>query len=67
MNDCEKDYVREMTLSEIQQVLANLQASPTRTLGQNFLYDQNLAQRIVDLLDIQPGDHIVEMVLGLAR
>ena len=65
MNDCEKDYVSEMTLSEIQRVLTNLQASPTRTLGQNFLYDQNLAQKIVNLLDIQSGDHIVEIGPGL--
>ena len=65
VNDCEKDYVSEMTLSEIQRVLTNLQASPTRTLGQNFLYDQNLARKIVDLLDIQPGDHIVEIGPGL--
>ena len=54
-----------MTLTEIQRALTNLQASPTRTLGQNFLHDQNLAQRIVELLEIQPGDHIVEIGPGL--
>ena len=54
-----------MTLSEIQRTLAELQTSPTRSLGQNFLHDQNLARAIVALLDIQPGDHIVEIGPGL--
>lgn len=54
-----------MTLSEIQRTLADLQTSPTRSLGQNFLHDQNLARSIVSLLDIQPGDHIVEIGPGL--
>jgi 16S rRNA (adenine1518-N6/adenine1519-N6)-dimethyltransferase len=54
-----------MTLSEIQRVLAELGTSPTRSLGQNFLHDQNLARWIVDRLDIQPGDHIVEVGPGL--
>jgi 16S rRNA (adenine1518-N6/adenine1519-N6)-dimethyltransferase len=54
-----------MTLSEIQRVLGELQTAPTRSLGQNFLYDQNLARWTVSLLDIQPGDHIVEIGPGL--
>jgi 16S rRNA (adenine1518-N6/adenine1519-N6)-dimethyltransferase len=54
-----------MTLSEIQRTLTDLQTAPTRSLGQNFLHDQNLARGIVALLDIQPGDHIVEIGPGL--
>ena len=54
-----------MTLSEIQRTLTELQTAPTRSLGQNFLHDQNLARGIVALLDIQPGDHIVEIGPGL--
>jgi 16S rRNA (adenine1518-N6/adenine1519-N6)-dimethyltransferase len=54
-----------MTLSEIQRALEDLQTAPTRSLGQNFLHDQNLAKSIVALLDIQPGDHIVEIGPGL--
>jgi hypothetical protein len=38
---------------------------PTKSLGQNFLHDQNLAHTIVSHLDIQPGDHIVEIGPGL--
>ena len=54
-----------MTLTEIRHALADLQTSPTRSLGQNFLHDQNLARAIVALLDIQPSDHIVEIGPGL--
>ena len=54
-----------MTLSDIQRLLAELETHPTRSLGQNFLHDQNLARSTVALLDIQPGDHIVEIGPGL--
>jgi 16S rRNA (adenine1518-N6/adenine1519-N6)-dimethyltransferase len=54
-----------MTLSEIREVLARLGTEPTRSLGQNFLHDQNLARAIIAALDIRPGDHIVEIGPGL--
>lgn len=54
-----------MTLTEIQHRLGELGAAPTRSLGQNFLHDQNLARWIVGALDIRPGDHIVEIGPGL--
>lgn len=54
-----------MTLSEIQRALEKCGTVPTRSLGQNFLHDQNLARWIVGSLDIQPGDHIIEIGPGL--
>jgi len=54
-----------MTLTEIQRRLGDLGAAPTRSLGQNFLHDQNLARWIVAALEIRPGDHIVEIGPGL--
>ncbi len=54
-----------MTLSEIQRLLTELETAPTRSLGQNFLHDQNLARWIVSSLDIRPGDHIIEIGPGL--
>jgi 16S rRNA (adenine1518-N6/adenine1519-N6)-dimethyltransferase len=65
VNTREKRYHTRMTLTEIRHALADLQTSPTRSLGQNFLHDQNLARSIVALLDIQPADHIVEIGPGL--
>lgn len=54
-----------MTLTDIQNALAIVEARPRQSLGQNFLHDQNVARWIVALLDIQPGDHIVEIGPGL--
>ena len=54
-----------MTLSEIQQALGKCETVPTRSLGQNFLHDQNLAQWIIASLQIQPGDHVIEIGPGL--
>ena len=54
-----------MTLSEIQRALAEAETVPTRSLGQNFLHDQNLARWIVGCLQIQPGDHVIEIGPGL--
>ncbi len=54
-----------MTLTDIQNALARVEARPRQSLGQNFLHDQNVARWIVAQLDIQPGDHIVEIGPGL--
>jgi len=54
-----------MTLTEIQHALATLNTRPRQSLGQNFLHDQNLARWIVARLDLQPGDHVVEIGPGL--
>jgi len=54
-----------MTLTEIQQALTTLDTRPRQSLGQNFLHDQNLARWIVARLDLQPGDHVVEIGPGL--
>lgn len=37
---------------------------PKRSLGQNFLVDPNLQRKIVDALDIRPGDTVVEIGPG---
>lgn len=54
-----------MKLSEIQGHLENLQVRPSKSLGQNFLHDQNLAAWMVDQLDLQSDDHLVEIGPGL--
>ena len=54
-----------MKLSEILHVLKKCETVPTRSLGQNFLHDQNLARWIVACLEIEPGDHIIEIGPGL--
>ncbi len=38
--------------------------SPKKSLGQNFLIDRNIALKTVNLLDIQPGENILEIGPG---
>ena len=54
-----------MKLSQITAKLQEIRVSPVRTLGQNFLHDQNLARWIVDQAEIGPDDYVVEVGPGL--
>ncbi|HEY0792315.1 MAG TPA: 16S rRNA (adenine(1518)-N(6)/adenine(1519)-N(6))-dimethyltransferase RsmA [Chthoniobacterales bacterium] len=54
-----------VTLSEIMSTLEGLGAAPLKSLGQNFLHDQNVAAWIVQRLELSPGEHVVEIGPGL--
>jgi len=54
-----------MKLSEIRATLKEIGVSPVKTLGQNFLHDQNLARWIVDQAQVTPADFVVEIGPGL--
>jgi len=54
-----------MKLSEVRETLKEIGVSPVKTLGQNFLHDQNLARWIVDQAQITPQDYVVEIGPGL--
>ena len=54
-----------MKLSDIRSALAELQLTPSKTLGQNFLHDQNLARWIVAQLETGAGEELVEIGPGL--
>jgi 16S rRNA (adenine1518-N6/adenine1519-N6)-dimethyltransferase len=54
-----------MKLSEIRTTLQEIRVSPVKTLGQNFLHDQNLAQWIIDRANLTPDDYVVEIGPGL--
>src|SRR6201985_1723544 len=54
-----------MKLSEIRATLKEISVSSVKTLGQNFLHDQNVARWIVDQAHIKPEDYIVEIGPGL--
>ncbi len=53
-----------MTHSEVREALNQYEVIPSKKLGQNFLCDQNVAQWIVDQLEIKPGDTVVEVGPG---
>jgi 16S rRNA (adenine1518-N6/adenine1519-N6)-dimethyltransferase len=52
-------------ISEILSTLEKLGASPRKSLGQNFLHDNNLARWIVERLELEPGEHVLEIGPGL--
>ncbi len=54
-----------MNLSAIRRELAALDLHPSKSLGQNFLHDQNAANWIVEQLALTPEDHLVEIGPGL--
>src|SRR5437899_9415216 len=54
-----------MKLSDIRTALREIRLSPAKTLGQNFLHDQNLARWIIDQAQITPDDYVVEIGPGL--
>ena len=54
-----------MKFSGIRSTLKEIGVSPVKTLGQNFLHDQNLARWIVDQAQITGQDYVVEIGPGL--
>lgn len=53
-----------MNKTQIQAVLESKGVSPSKSLGQNFLTDENVARWIVAQLEIQPEDCVVEVGPG---
>ena len=54
-----------MKLNEIKSILSERNILLTKSLGQNFLHDQNQIKRIADAADIQPDEQILEIGPGL--
>ena len=54
-----------MKLSEIRATLREIQVLPVKTLGRNFLHDQNLARWIVNQAELTADDYVVEIGPGL--
>lgn len=54
-----------MNLSQLRDALAQARVDPVKTLGQNFLHDQNLARWIVAQAELKVEDFVVEIGPGL--
>ena len=54
-----------MTLSDIREILSERDLKLSKSLGQNFLHDQNQVRRIVAAAEAGPGDKILEIGPGL--
>ncbi|MFN2123423.1 MAG: 16S rRNA (adenine(1518)-N(6)/adenine(1519)-N(6))-dimethyltransferase RsmA [Candidatus Promineifilaceae bacterium] len=46
-------------------ILAGYGLEPKKSLGQNFLFDDNVLGRIVEAADLKPGDQVLEIGPGL--
>ncbi|MEY8567235.1 16S rRNA (adenine(1518)-N(6)/adenine(1519)-N(6))-dimethyltransferase RsmA [Corynebacteriaceae bacterium 7-707] len=57
--------VRLLGPGEIRELAAELDVTPTKRLGQNFVIDPNTVRRIVAAADVGPGDHVIEVGPGL--
>lgn len=53
-----------MNATQIHQVLDQTGVAPSKSLGQNFLIDENIARWIVKQLEIRPEDCVVEVGPG---
>ena len=51
--------------AEIRTLAEELDVTPTKKLGQNFVIDANTVRRIVKTADVQPGEKVVEVGPGL--
>jgi len=58
-------FALPMKLSEIGSTLREIRVVPVKTLGQNFLHDQNLARWMVQEAGISAADFVVEIGPGL--
>lgn len=51
--------------AEIRALAADLDVTPTKKLGQNFVVDANTVRKIVHVARVAPGDRVVEVGPGL--
>ena len=51
--------------AEIRALAADLDVTPTKKLGQNFVVDANTVRKIVQVARVEPGDRVVEVGPGL--
>ena len=51
--------------AEIRRLAAELDVTPTKKLGQNFVHDANTVRKIVALAGVTPGDVVLEVGPGL--
>ncbi|WP_309128988.1 16S rRNA (adenine(1518)-N(6)/adenine(1519)-N(6))-dimethyltransferase RsmA [Microbacterium sp.] len=51
--------------TEIRRLAAELDVTPTKKLGQNFVVDANTVRKIVQAASVRPGERVVEIGPGL--
>lgn len=51
--------------TDIRRLAAELDVTPTKKWGQNFVVDHNTVRRIVEIAGVRPGENVVEVGPGL--
>jgi hypothetical protein len=54
-----------VTLTEVRQLLTDLEIRPSKALGQNFLIDGNILDIIVEEADVRSNETVIEVGPGL--
>ncbi|HEU5397045.1 MAG TPA: 16S rRNA (adenine(1518)-N(6)/adenine(1519)-N(6))-dimethyltransferase RsmA [Verrucomicrobiae bacterium] len=54
-----------MKLSDMREILARRELQLTKSLGQNFLHDENQLRKIVDAAELSKSDNVLEIGPGL--
>jgi 16S rRNA (adenine1518-N6/adenine1519-N6)-dimethyltransferase len=49
----------------IKALLEKYNLRPSKSLGQNFLYDEGIARKVIAAADLTPADHVIEVGSGL--
>ncbi len=65
MGDNGRMTVTLLGATEIRRLAAELDVTPTKKLGQNFVVDANTVRKIVHVGRVQPGERVVEVGPGL--
>src|SRR5690606_1642398 len=66
MGDNGRMTVTLLGASEIRRLAAELDVTPTKKLGQNFVVDANTVRKIVQVGKVQSGERVVEVGPGVA-
>ncbi|WP_297009427.1 16S rRNA (adenine(1518)-N(6)/adenine(1519)-N(6))-dimethyltransferase RsmA [uncultured Corynebacterium sp.] len=65
MTDSEENKVRLLGPGEIRALAAELDITPTKKMGQNFVIDPNTVRRIVSAAGLDAADRVIEVGPGL--
>jgi 16S rRNA (adenine1518-N6/adenine1519-N6)-dimethyltransferase len=57
--------IKTISAREIRELLAQRNFAPRKSLGQNFLLDRNILEKIARAAELDPGDRVLEIGPGL--
>lgn len=60
-----RENIHRMTLTEVRQLLAELDIRPSKALGQNFLIDGNILRILIEHADLRRDESVLEIGPGL--